>query len=152
MNDTKISKKSFKIADRGYVLAKLTRNFTKAEVACKCGRCKGGAKISPDLMRRLQQMRDAIGGPIRITSGVRCRKHPESRTRPTSSHVPNDLGDGEGRCGHAVDIAAVGSGRRFRLLAAAIAAGFTRIGIGKSFLHLDNDYKKSQGVIWDYYK
>ena len=129
----------------------LTRNFSHSEVACKCGRCRGAAKISPDLMRRLQQMRDAVG-PIRITSGVRCRKHPESRTRPTSSHVPNDLGDIEGKVGHAVDIAAVGSRRRFRLLAAAIAAGFTRIGIGKSFLHLDNDYKKSQGVIWDYYK
>ena len=130
----------------------LTRNFSHGEVACKCdGHCKGAAKLSPALMRRLQQMRDAIGGPIRITSGVRCRKHPESRKRPTSSHVPNELGDGEGRCGHAVDIAAVGSGRRFRLLAAAIAAGFTRIGIGKSFLHLDNDYKYSQGVIWDYY-
>ena len=129
----------------------LTRNFSHSEVACKCGRCRGAAKISPDLMRRLQQMRDA-GGPIRITSGVRCRKHPESRTRPTSSHVPNDLGDIEGKVGHAVDIAAVGSRRRFRLLAAAIAAGFTRIGIGKSFLHLDNDYNKSQGVIWDYYK
>ena len=129
----------------------LTRNFSHSEVACKCGRCRGAAKISPDLMRRLQQMRDAVG-PIRITSGVRCRKHPESRTRPTSSHVPNDLGDIQGKVGHAVDIAAVGSRRRFRLLAAAIAAGFTRIGIGKSFLHLDNDYKKSQGVIWDYYK
>ena len=130
---------------------KLSRNFTHAEVQCKCGKCKGGAKISPELMRRLQQMRDAVG-PIRITSGVRCRKHPESRTRPTSSHVPNDLGDIEGKVGHAVDIAARGSGRRFRLLAAAIAADFTRIGIGKTFLHLDNDYKKSQGVIWDYYK
>ena len=129
----------------------LTRNFSHSEVACKCGRCRGAAKISPELMAWLQAMRDAVG-PIRITSGVRCRKHPESRTRPTSSHVPNDLGDGEGRCGHAVDIAAVGSGRRFRLLAAAIAAGFTRIGIGKRFLHLDNDYNKSQGVSWDYYK
>ena len=131
---------------------KISKNFTHGEVACKCGgHCKGAAKISPDLMRRLQQMRDAVG-PIRITSGVRCRKHPESRTRPTSSHVPNDLGDIEGKVGHAVDIAAVGSRRRFRLLAAAIAAGFPRIGIGKSFLHLDNDYNKSQGVIWDYYK
>ena len=131
---------------------KISKNFTHGEVACKCdGHCKGAAKISPDLMGRLQQMRDAVG-PIRITSGVRCRKHPESRTRPTSSHVPNDLGDIEGKVGHAVDIAAVGSRRRFRLLAAAIAAGFTRIGIGKSFLHLDNDYNKSQGVIWDYYK
>ena len=130
---------------------KLSKHFTQLEVACKCGRCKGGTKISPDLMTRLQAMRDAAG-PIRITSGVRCRKHPESLTRPTSSHVPNDLGDVEGKVGHAVDIAARGSGRRFRLLAAAIAADFTRIGIGKTFLHLDNDYKKSQGVIWDYYK
>ena len=130
----------------------LTRNFSHGEVACKCdGHCKGAAKSSPDLMRRLQQMRDAIGGPIRITSGVRCRKHPESRKRPTSSHVPNDLGDGEGRCGHAVDIAAVGSGRRFRLLHAALAAGFVRVGIGKTFLHLDNDQGKAQGVAWDYY-
>jgi len=132
---------------------KISKNFTHGEVACKCGgHCKGAAKISADLMGRLQQMRDTIGGPIRITSGVRCRKHTESRTRPTSSHVPNDLGDGEGRCGHAVDIAAGTSYRRFRLLDAALAAGFTRIGIGKSFLHLDNDLRKSQDVIWDYYK
>ena len=128
----------------------ITRNFSHAEIACKCGRCKGAAKISPDLMVRLQAMRDEVG-PIRITSGVRCRQHPESRTRPTSSHVPADLGDVEGRCGHAVDIAAVGSRRRFRLLDAALAAGFVRVGIGKGFLHLDNDYKKSQGVAWDYY-
>jgi len=129
----------------------LTRNFSQSEVACNCGRCKGAAKISPDLMVRLQAVRDEAG-PIRVNSGVRCRKHPESKARPTSSHVPADLGDGEGRCGHAVDIAAVGSGRRFRLLDAALAAGFVRVGIGSSFLHLDNDLSKSQGVAWDYYK
>ena len=128
----------------------LTRNFSHAEVSCKCGRCRGAAKISPDLMVRLQAMRDEVG-PIRITSGVRCRKHPESKARPTSSHVPSDHGDGEGRVGHAVDIAAVGSNRRFRLLDAALAAGFTRIGFGKTFLHLDNDRKKAQNVAWDYY-
>ena len=129
---------------------KLSKNFSHAEVACKCGRCKGGAKISADLITRLQAMRDEVG-PIRITSGVRCRQHPESKARPTSSHVPADLGDIEGKVGHAVDIAAVGSGRRFRLLAAALAAGFVRVGIGKTFLHLDNDQGKAQGVVWDYY-
>ena len=129
---------------------KLSKNFSHAEIACKCGRCRGAAKISPDLITRLQAMRDEVG-PIRITSGVRCRQHPESQTRPTSSHVPADLGDGEGRCGHAVDLAAVGSNRRFRLLDAALAAGFVRVGIGKTFVHLDNDHKKAQGVAWDYY-
>ena len=87
-------------------LTRLTRNFSHAEVACKCGRCRGAAKISPELMAWLQAMRDEVG--------------------------PN-------------------SGRRFRLLAAAIAAGFTRIGLGKTFLHLDNDRKKAQNVAWDYY-
>ena len=129
----------------------LTRHFSQSEVACKCNRCRGAAKISPELMAWLQAMRDEAG-PIRITSGVRCRQHPESQARPTSSHVPADHGDSEGRVGHAVDIWAPNSGRRFRLLAAAIAAGFTRIGIGTNFLHLDNDRKKAQGVAWDYYK
>ena len=130
----------------------ISRNFSHAEVQCTCLYCAGGSKISPDLMRRLQEMRDLLRGPIRITSGVRCRKHPATRKRPTSSHVPNDLGDGEGKVGHAVDIAAVGSRRRFRLLSAAVAVGFNRVGIGKSFIHLDNDSGKAQGVAWDYYK
>ena len=115
----------------------LSRNFSQSEVACTCGRCRGAAKISPDLMVRLQAMRDEVG-PIRITSGVRCRQHPESKARPTSSHVPADHGDGEGRVGHAVDIAAVGSNRRFRMLDAALAAGFVRVGLGKNVLHVVN--------------
>ena len=130
---------------------KISKNFTHGEVACKCGGCRGAAKISPDLIVRLQAMRDEYG-PIRVNSGVRCRKHPESKARPTSSHVPADHGDSEGRVGHAVDIWTPNSGRRFRLLAAAIAAGFTRIGLGKTFLHLDNARKKAQNVAWDYYK
>ena len=135
-------------------MGNLTKNFgtdTDPNLLCRCGQCKGGGRISPDLMERLQFMRTATGRPITITSGIRCRQHPESRTRPTSSHVPNDLGDVEGCCGHAVDIAAVGSRRRFRLLNAALAAGFVRVGIGKNFLHLDNDISKVQGVIFDYY-
>jgi len=128
----------------------LTRNFSKKEVNCTCGSCRGGTKISPSLMKWLQSVRDEVG-KIRITSGIRCQQHPETRKRPTSSHVPADLGDGEGRCSHAVDIAAVGSARRFKLLKAALQAGFHRIGVGKTFLHLDNDKRKVPCVIWDYY-
>ena len=128
----------------------LTKNFSQREVQCRCGKCKGGGRISPSLMKWLQDMRDE-SGPIRVTSGVRCQQHPETKKRPTSSHVPRDLDDLEGRVGHAVDIAAVGSGRRYRLLSAAIRAGFHRIGIGKNFLHLDNDKSKAPCVIWDYY-
>jgi len=129
----------------------LTANFSKSEIACRCGKCKGGGRISPDLMERLQTMRTALGKPITITSGIRCRQHPESIKRPTSSHIPLDLGDGLGKVGHAVDIATGNARRRFFLLDAAFNAGFERIGIGRTFLHLDNDVQKAQGVVFDYY-
>ena len=131
-------------------MGNLTKNFSQSEVACKCGKCKGRGRISPSLMKWLQDMRDDAG-PIRITSGVRCQQHPETKKRPTSSHVPRHLDDLEGRVGHAVDIATMGSGSRYRLLAAAFGAGVHRIGVGKDFLHLDNDKTKVPCVIWDYY-
>jgi hypothetical protein len=109
-------------------------------------------------MERLQVMRNSTGKPITITSGLRCRQHPESKQRPTSSHIPLDLGTsgysttwGEGRVGHAVDIAAGNARRRYFLLAAALDAGFRRIGVGRTFLHLDNDAAKAQDVVFDYY-
>ena len=36
-------------------------------------------------------------------------------------------------------------------MSAAIKVGINRIGIGKNFIHLDTDKKKSQDVIWHYY-
>lgn len=51
---------------------RLTENFTLAEFAC---RCCGAAKIDPELVRKLQQLRDRIGKPITITSGYRCPAH-----------------------------------------------------------------------------
>jgi zinc D-Ala-D-Ala carboxypeptidase len=129
----------------------LTENFSLSEVQCKCGQCKGGGRISPDLMEKLQAMRNETGQPITITSGIRCRQHPESIKRPTSSHIPLKLGDSEGKVGHAVDIATGSARRRFFLLEAAFDAGFERIGIGRTFLHLDNDFQKAQDVVFDYY-
>jgi hypothetical protein len=34
---------------------------------------------------------------------------------------------------------------------AALECGIRRIGIGKTFVHLDNDASLPQGVMWDYY-
>jgi hypothetical protein len=96
-------------------------------------------------------MRDIMGG-IRITSGVRCEAHnAKIGGVPSSAHVPADLDDGEDEVGHAVDISVGSSGRRFKAIDALKAAGFKRIGIGRSFIHLDNDTRKPQDVVFDYY-
>lgn len=51
----------------------ITKNFLKEEFACPCG-C-GENAISFRLIYALQELRDAIGKPITITSGFRCAKH-----------------------------------------------------------------------------
>ncbi len=50
----------------------LAPNFRLAEFQCK--HC-GAVKIDPELVRRLQTMREEIGKPIIINSGYRCPTH-----------------------------------------------------------------------------
>lgn len=48
----------------------MTKNFNRAEFACKCGNCS--IKINPALVQGLQAVRDAYGKPLTISSGHRC--------------------------------------------------------------------------------
>lgn len=117
----------------------LTRNFSRAEFACKCG-C-GFDDIDRDLVELLQQIRSALGAPLTITSGCRCEEHnAKSGGAVTSAHVS----------GHAVDIACKDGHLRFRLLWLAIKAGIRRIGLHKTFIHLDNHPTNPQEVVWFY--
>ena len=54
----------------------LTRNFSRREFRCKCGRknCDAGP-LDMRLVYALQQLRDLIGVPIIINSALRCREH-----------------------------------------------------------------------------
>lgn len=51
-------------------------NFTKAEFACRCGKC-GGFPAEPDpvLVQLLQDIRSCLDTPMVISSGVRCESH-----------------------------------------------------------------------------
>lgn len=52
--------------------------FTRDEFNCKCGGkyCKGySAEPQEKLVRLLDKMRENLGAPITIVSGVRCTKH-----------------------------------------------------------------------------
>lgn len=121
--------------------------FKDSEFACKCGKCgKGIADMQPTTLARLVKAREvaAIHLPkvvFILDSAMRC----EARNKKVggvehSSHLT----------GYAVDIRAVSSTSRYAILVGLLAAGFTRIGIGKNFLHADDDPSKPPCVIWEY--
>lgn len=118
-------------------------NFNRREFACPC--C-GLDDVSDDLLEALQIVRDALGVPITVTSGVRCLVH------------NTELGSGKGSShikGLAADIAVPSSGYGFLLMKAVFESGkFARVGYGKQgktlICHLDIDKKKAQNVLWGY--
>lgn len=100
-----------------------------------------GINMSSDLITRLQAMRSYLGMPIVIKSGFRTVAHNRRvGGKATSAHLT----------GQAVDITCIGSNERFHILQAAFYAGFDRIGVQNSFIHLDVSSTLPQGVLWLY--
>ncbi len=116
----------------------LTTNFNRSEFACKCG-C-GKDDIKEELVIKIQLIRDQLGRSIRINSGIRCEQHnANTKASPSSSHID----------GWAADLGYSGSAERYGLLKAAIEV-FDRVGIAKTFIHVDVDSSKSPRVVWLY--
>lgn len=111
--------------------------FQLSEFSCKC--C-GQSQMDLDFVHKLDKARDIAGVPFIIKSGYRCPKHNASEeVRSTSQNHPS---------GHAADIACDGHLQRIKILTGLIQAGFTRIGIRKDFIHVD-DMPKSDSC-WLY--
>lgn len=118
--------------------------FPEYEYICNCG-C-GTSNISKVLLGVLNKAREIAGIPFVLSSGCRCKIHNKIEGgSDTSSH----LSDEDIEC-TAVDIAIHSSHARFKVLEGLIKAGFTRIGIGKDFIHADIDNSKSLEVSWLY--
>ena len=114
-------------------------NFSVSELACKCrGRfCAGEYWHDADFLDRLQALRDAVGGPLLITSAHRCAQwNAVVGGAPLSHHRRI-----------AVDIALDGHDR-FALRQQAERLGFRGFGLARSFLHLD---RRARPACW-YYK
>lgn len=103
-------------------------------------RCCGRNEIDPRLVGIVRTIEAYVGGPVVVNSGYRCEKHNrEVGGSPTSSHLK----------GLAADLSAPDSRTRYHLVAAAIrGVSITRIGIYKTFVHIDIDRQKDQRVIW----
>lgn len=113
--------------------------FSQDELACGCG-C-GYDDFDQETLFMLNLARTLAGAPFVINSGNRCKAHNTTvGGSAKSSHLK----------GCAVDIKATDSKTRYNVLHGLISAGFTRIGVAKTFIHADNDKSKSQEVTWLY--
>ena len=116
----------------------LSPHFNRAEFTCKCG-C-GFDRVSRDLVDLLEASRTATGLSYRITSGCRCPKHNASE---------GGMFDSDHLTGEGADIQCMNSSSRLILLRDFIQK-FTRIGIGKGFIHVGVRKDAPQNVLWLY--
>ena len=99
-----------------------------------------GGKMCIDFLHKLDEARAISNTPFIITSGYRTKEHnARCGGRVGSSHLK----------GCAVDIAVNNSAQRSAIIQGLIKAGFTRIGIAKTFIHADTDENKPS-AIWLY--
>lgn len=102
----------------------------------------GKADAHPELVRKLDIMRGIVNRPIIINSGLRG---------PVANANAGGVPNSEHMRGEGADIRATESRERFYLVDAAIKAGFRRIGIGRTFVHVGVSTTLAQDVIWTYY-
>ena len=100
-----------------------------------------GEAMDKKFLSRLDQARSLANVPFKITSGVRTEAHNRKVGGVSnSSHL----------LGYAADIACTDSVKRHKIITSLLKAGFTRIGIAKTFIHVDNDPNKPANVTWVY--
>jgi zinc D-Ala-D-Ala carboxypeptidase len=121
------------------------KHFTPRDFTCNCdGLCDHEDVISRDVVTRLDKICDLIGMPIKVLSGARCKKHNHKvGGRILSSHIPKD------GVSHGVDIRCPDPEFRFAFMAAALPM-FNRIGIGRDFIHVDDDPSLPANQVWVY--
>lgn len=110
-------------------------SFEKREMQCKCG-C-GKVIFDPDLIRKLDALREDLGRPIIINSGYRCEQHNQNvGGSPNSQHL----------YGKAADIRCTGITPE-ALARYAGKYGFDGIGLYRWGIHVDVRGYKAR---WDF--
>ena len=103
-----------------------------------------GKDMCPNFLAMLNNARDIAGIPFKITSGFRTEAYNKDlqkrgyKASKNSSHLK----------GCAADIQCNNSSDRSKIVAALIQAGFRRLGIAETFVHVDCDQKFN--AIWLY--
>ena len=97
--------------------------------------------MNQEFLLKLDRAREVAQIPFKINSAYRTPEHnAKIGGKPNSSHLK----------GLAVDISVTDSRQRFIVLQSLIQAGFKRIGVAKTFIHVDDDKDKDAEVVWLY--
>jgi len=100
-----------------------------------------GVNMDSGFLTKLDTAREYAGISFRITSGYRTKSHNTNVGGvPDSSHTK----------GYAADIACSSGSERYIIIKALLDAGFNRIGVASTFIHVDNDPSKPSDVVWTY--
>ena len=117
----------------------MIKHFQPKEFTCCCGSCYD--MINQDSLHRLDLAREMADTSFVINSSWRCKaKNEEAGGKPNSAHLR----------GTAFDISCDSSHKRMLIIHALLDAGFTRIGIAKTFIHADDDTELPSEVMWLY--
>ena len=115
--------------------------FKDSEFDCKCGKCGLGlAEMDEGFIAKLVQVRRKANVPFVLNSAMRCKEHNKNEGGgENSSHLR----------GLAVDVKCVDSKTRMWLVK-LFCHYFTRVGVDKTFIHIDDDREKVQDRLWVY--
>lgn len=124
----------------------LSNNFWLHEFACKCGEkglynkeplsyCGGIAIVHPELVEKLQQLRDRFNSKVIVTSGYRC---PAYNRRSNGLGVSGSTWSWHMR-GYAADIVVEGY-KPEEVAKVAIELGFNGVKAYPGFTHVDVRY------------
>lgn len=121
-------------------MAKKIKYFPAYEFQCDGVPCFD--KMNIQFLEKLSIAREHAMTPFKITSSWRSKEYNDSlpNSSPNSAHLR----------GVAVDIACNNSPTRIAIIDALLTAGFTRIGVSKNFIHVDDDETLPQDVMWLY--
>lgn len=118
----------------------MSLQYFKASEFENCSPACELSSMDVEFMERLDYARSIAGVPFKINSAFRPKDYEIKKGRSgTSSHTK----------GLAVDISCNGSLRRYLIVSSLFLAGFRRIGIGATFIHVDSDPSKPNAV-WLY--
>lgn len=97
--------------------------FTEQELSCKhCGE----NRATRELCDMLDEIREELNRPVRLTSASRCEEHDKASG-----------GKGRHQTGNAADIEALTGAEKYAIVKAALLCGATGIGVGANFVHVD---------------
>ena len=97
-------------------------------------------EMDPEFLAKLDELREKVGFPFRITSGYRDATHPAEARKA-------EPGTGTHCQGIAADIAVSNGFERMNIVHEAIKMRFS-IGVARTFVHVDD--RKTTPVMWTY--